>query len=244
MDNPIYVALSRQMILRRQMDVVANNIANADTPAFKVENLIVSSDPQVTPDPDGGSDVITYAVDTALGRDYGQGALAQTNSPLDFGLEGDGFFKVTTTAGERYTRDGRFTLDAQGRVCTQKGQPVQGDGGDIVVDTTKGQISVARDGTISQGTNRLGKIAVVNFSDKSGLTKEGDGLYSNRSNVVAGPAPDVVVHQAMIESSNVQPILQITDMIEVSRAYERMVKIIDQTSDLDRQAIERLGRVA
>ena len=177
MDNPIYVALSRQMILRRQMDVVANNIANADTPAFKVENLIVSSDPQ-------------------------------------------------------------------GRLVTQKGLTVQGDGGEIVVDTTKGQISVARDGSISQGTNRLGKIAVVSFADKAGLTKEGDGLYSNRSNVAAAPAPDVVVHQAMIESSNVQPILQITDMIEVSRAYERMVKIIDQTSELDRKAIERLGRIA
>jgi flagellar basal-body rod protein FlgF len=244
MDNPIYVALSRQMILRRQMDVVANNIANADTPAFKVEQLIVNSDPQVTPNPDGGNDIITYTVDTALGRDYGQGALAQTNSPVDFALEGDGFFKVSTPAGERYTRDGRFTLDAQGRLVTQKGLPVQGDGGEIVVDTTKGAISVARDGSISQGTNRLGKIAVVSFADKSGLSKEGDGLYANRSNVSAAPAPDVVVHQAMIESSNVQPILQITDMIEVSRAYERMVKIIDQTSELDRQAIERLGKVA
>jgi flagellar basal-body rod protein FlgF len=243
LDNPIYVALSREMILRRQMDIVANNLANADTPAFKVENLIVKTDPQPMNDPNGGPDVINYALDVALGRNFGQGALAQTGSSLDMAIEGDGFFKVTTAAGERYTRDGRFSLDSQGRVVTKQGQPVQGEGGDIVVDPIKGQINVAHDGTISQGTERLGKIAVVSFSDNSVLSKEGDGLYSNKSNLGAGPAQDVVVHQGMIEGSNVQSILQITDMIEVSRAYERMSKLIDQTTELDRQAISRLGRV-
>jgi flagellar basal-body rod protein FlgF len=207
LDNPIYVALSREMILRRQLDIVANNIANADTPAFKVENLIVKADPQPMNDPSGGPDVINYALDVAVGRNFGQGALAQTGSSLDMAIEGDGFFKVTTAAGERYTRDGRFSLDSQGRLVTKQGQPVQGEGGDIIVDTTKGQIMVAHDGTISQGTDRLGKIAVVSFSDNAVLSKDGDGLYSNKSNLGAGPAQDVIVHQSMIEGSNVQPIL-------------------------------------
>jgi flagellar basal-body rod protein FlgF len=244
LDNPIYVALSRQMILRRQMDIVANNMANADTAGFKVENLIVKADPQPMIDPGGGPDIINYALDVALGRDFGQGALTQTGSALDVAIEGDGFFKIATAAGERYTRDGRFTLDAQSRLVTKQGQPVQGDGGDIVVDPLKGQIAIAADGAISQGTERIGKIAVVGFTDNAALSKEGDGLYSNKSNLTAGPAQDVVVHQAMIEGSNVQPILQITDMIEVSRAYERMSKLIDQTAELDRQAISRLGRVS
>ena len=159
-------------------------------------------------------------------------------------IEGDGFFKVQTAAGERYTRDGRFSLDSQGKLVTKQGQAVQGDGGEIVVDTKKGPISIARDGSISQGTDKLGKLAVVSFTDNAALSKEGDGLYSNKSNLGAGPAQDVVVHQGMVEGSNVQPILQITDMIEVSRAYERISKLIDQTTDLDRQAISRLGRVA
>lgn len=244
MDNPIYVALSKQMILRRQMDIVANNLANADTAGFKVENLIVKTDTKPMPDPTGGPDIINYAIDTALGRNFGQGALAQTGASMDMALEGDGFFKVMTPKGERYTRDGRFSLDTQGRLVNRSGLPVQGDGGEIVVDTKKGPISVARDGSVSQGTDKLGKIAVVSFTDNAALSKEGDSLYSNSTNLAPQSAPDVAVHQGMIESSNVQPILQITDMIEVNRAYERMSKLIDQTAELDRKAIERLGRIA
>lgn len=243
MDNPIYVALSKQMILRRQMDVVANNMANADTAGFKVENLIVKVDAQPMPDPTGGPDIINYALDVALGRNFSQGALAQTGGVTDVAIEGDGFFKIQTPQGERYTRDGRFSIDSQNRLVTRKGQPVQGEGGDIVVDDKKGPISIARDGSISQGTDKLGKIAVVSFIDNGALSKEGDGLYSNKTNIAPAPAQDVVVHQAMVESSNVQPILQITDMIEVSRAYERMSKLIDQTAELDRNAIARLGKV-
>lgn len=243
MDNPIYVALSREMILRRQMDVVANNLANADTPGFKVENLIVKADPKPMPDAKGGPDIITYALDVALARNFGQGALTQTGNTLDMGIDGDAFFKIQTSAGERYSRDGRFSLDPAGKLVTKNGQAVQGEGGDIIVDPVKGEIMVAHDGTVSQGADRIGRIAVVSFSDNSVLSKEGDGLYSNKSNLTAGQAQGVVIHQAMVESSNVQPILQISNMIEVSRAYERMSKLIDQTTELDRQAINVLGRV-
>jgi flagellar basal-body rod protein FlgF len=243
MDNPIYVALSKEMILRRQMDIVANNIANADTTAFKVENLIVKADPQPMPDPNGGPDIINYALDVALGRDFGQGALQQTGGAFDVAIEGDGFFKVQTAGGERYTRDGRFSMDAQGRLVTKQGQAVQGDGGEIVVDPLKGAINIAPDGTISQGTERVGKLSVVSFSDNAALSKDGDGLYANKSNLTADPAQSAKLHQGMIEGSNVNPILQITNMIEVSRAYERMSKLIDQTTELDRSAINALGKV-
>lgn len=244
MDNPIYIALSRQMILRRQMDIVANNIANADTAGFKVEQLVVNTDPERMPNPQGGPSVINYVIDSSLARDFSQGSLSQTGNPLDLAIEGDAFFTVATANGERYTRDGRFTVDGQGRLVTQMGEPVQGEGGDIVIDPSLGPITIAKDGGISQGPDQIGRVAVVRFDDRSGLTKEGDGLYSNRANVAAQPAADAIVHQGMIESSNVKPILQITDMIEVSRAYERMSKIIDQTAELDRRSIERLGRVS
>lgn len=244
MDNPIYVALSRQMILRRQMDIVANNIANADTAAFKVEELMIRTDTQPMPYPDGSPDSINYVLDVALGRNYAQGALAQTGNPLDMAIEGDAFFQIATPGGERYTRDGRFSVDAQGRLVTRQGHPVQGEGGDIVVDVTKGPLYVARDGAVSQDGQRIGKIGVIRFEDMSGLTKEGDGLYVNDSNIASGPAPDSVVHQAMIEGSNVNTIVQITDMIEINRAYERLAKLMDQTAQLDKTAIQRLGTVA
>lgn len=243
MDNPIYVALSRQMILRRQMEVVANNIANADTAGFKVEDLIIKADPQKIPKIDGGPSRINYVLDTAMSRDYAQGALTQTSNQTDVAIDGQGFFKIAAERGERYTRDGRFGIDDQGRLVTRAGDPVQGDGGDIKIDAAKGAVTIAKDGSISQGAAKLGKLAIVRFDDMTGLQKDGDGLYANTSNVSANAAPDVKVHQGMVESSNVQPILQITNMIEVSRAYERMSKIIDQTAELDRQSIERLGRV-
>jgi flagellar basal-body rod protein FlgF len=243
MDNPIYVALSREMILRRQMDIVANNIANADTAAFKVEKLIVKPDPQPINNPDAGSSTVNYALDVALARDFGQGALQQTGGQFDVAIEGDGFFKVQTAAGERYTRDGRFSMNTEGKLVTKQGQAVQGDGGDIVIDAKKGPINIAADGTISQGTERVGKIGAVSFTDNAALSKVGDGLYANNSNLAAGPAQSVIVHQGMVEASNVNPILQITDMIEVSRAYERMSKLIDQTCELDRQAINTLGKI-
>ena len=244
MDNPIYVALSSQMILRRQLEVVANNIANADTAGFKVETLITNTDAKPLPNQDGGPKKINYVLDTGVARDFAQGSLSQTGGALDVAVEGDGFFKISTARGERYTRDGRFALDAQGKLVTKGGDAVQGDGGDITIDSTKGELSIARDGTLSQGTTRLGKLDIVSFDDRSGLSKEGGSLYAAKAGSTPQAVPDAVVHQAMVESSNVQPILQITNMIEVSRAYERLSRIIDQTAELDRQSIGRLGRIA
>lgn len=247
MDNPIYVALSRQMILRRQMDIVANNIANADTAGFKVEQLVIKTDPKPLRDPAGGPRSINYVVDESLARDYAQGGLTTTGNPLDVAIEGDAFFTVNTARGPRYTRDGRFSLDSEGRLVTKQGDAVQGEGGDIVVDTTKGPISISDDGIISQatpqGTERVGKLGVVRFDDRTGLLKEGDGLYRNVSNVTPQPATDALIHQGQVEDSNVQPIVQMTDMLEITRAYERIAKMVDQTQDLDRQSIQRLGRV-
>lgn len=243
MDNGMYVALSRQMILRRQMDVVANNIANADTAGFKVEKIIINSDPKRLSTPEGPGS-LTYVTDPGVARNYGQGALSRTGAPLDMAIEGEGFFKIGAERGERFTRDGRFAVDGEGRLVTKAGDPVLDDGGaEITVDPSKGEISVSREGSISQGGLRVGKVGVYRFDELAGLSKDGDGLYRNDGNIPAQAAPDALVHQGMVESSNVQPILEITSMIEISRAYERIVRMMDQNSDLDRRSIERLGRV-
>lgn len=242
MDNAVYIALSRQMILRRQMDVVANNIANAETTSFKLEKIIINTTAETLPGTTG-EDPLDYVLDVAVGRDFAQGALGRTGGPLDFAIEGEGFFKVLHPEGERFTRDGRFSIDDQGRLTTRQGLPVQGEAGDLLLDPKKGEPSVAGDGTISQGALRVGKLAVFRFDSLAGLSKTGDGLYQNDSNLAANAAPDAVVHQATLESSNVQPILEITNMIEISRAYERISKMMDQTAELDRRAIDRLGRL-
>ena len=130
MDNTLYVSLSRQMTLQHELDVIANNVANVNTTGFKAESLTVQDSPQVLPAPDSGPRVVNFVLDSGVVRDFGQGALKQTGGPLNLAIDGEGFFRVSTPQGERYTRDGSFTMDPQGRIVTAAGDPVQGDGGE------------------------------------------------------------------------------------------------------------------
>ncbi len=244
MDNTLYVSLSRQMTLRREMDIIANNIANADTTGFKLENLMVRTEPKSPARMADGPNPVKFVLDDGIVRDFTQGSLNTTGGAFDLGIEGKGFFKVETAAGERYTRDGRFTLSPEGKLVTQDGSAVQGEDGEIIVDPAEGLVAIAQDGTVSQAGEKLGKVGVFLFDDRSVLAKDQGNLLKNTSN--AEPSPDTVsrVRQGMLEGSNVNPILQITRMIEVHRAYESVVKTMENTADLSRRAVERLGRVA
>ncbi|WP_426029094.1 flagellar basal-body rod protein FlgF [Brevundimonas sp. TWP2-3-4b2] len=243
MENAAYVGLSRQMTLRRELDIVANNIANADTTGFKVEQLLLGEEVGERARNAFIRPGVSFVLDNGVGRDYGQGALAQTSRDLDFGIEGEGaFFKVNDGAGEAYTRDGAFTVDAEGKLTTQGGAAVQGDSGDIILDPTLGEPAVAPDGTISQNGARVGLLSIVRFDTLAALEKGGDGLYRNPSNATASDATDARVRQGMLEGSNVNPILEITNLIEIQRAYESISRMIENTNDLSRRAVERLGR--
>ena len=243
MENAAYAGLSRQMTLRRELDVVANNIANADTTGFKVEQLLVGAEIGERARNAFVRPGVSFVLDNGVGRDYGQGSLEQTGRNLDFAIEGEGaFFKLNDGAGEAYTRDGAFTLDAEGRLTTEGGAAVQGDGGDIILDRSLGEPSVAADGTISQNGDPVGRLSVVRFDVLAALEKGGDGLYRNNSNAAAVDANDVQVRQGTLEGSNVNPILEITNLIEIQRAYESVTRMIENTNDLSRRAVERLGR--
>lgn len=244
MDNALYVGLSRQMTLRHELDIVANNIANADTTGFKVENLLVKTEPKSPAVTLDGPRPVKFVIDTGVARDFSQGTLKTTGSPLDLAIEGQAFFKLNTPDGERYTRDGHFRLDDTGKVVTQNGQPVaDAGGGELLIDPQKGPIAIAADGTVSQGSEQVGKIGVVRFDSLSVLEKTGDNLYRNTSNQQGQPAPDARVRQGMLEGSNVNTIAQITKMLEVTRAYESMAKMMDSTATLSRDSISRLGKV-
>lgn len=244
MDNAMYVGLSRQMTLRRQLDIVANNVANADTAGFKVESLMFRTEADNKAGTRDGPRGVKFVLDDAVARDFGQGKLTETGGTFDLAIEGDGFFTVQTAEGERYTRDGRFTMAADGRLTTQAGAAVQGEGGDIVIDPALGPVSISADGIVSQAGQRLGRISVVRFDDMAGLTKGGDNLYANTSNLGAQAAPDAVVRQGMLETSNVNPIIQVTKLIEVSRAYESITRMMEQTAELSRRSVERMGKVS
>jgi len=248
MDNTIYVGLSRQMVLQRALDIAANNLANVDTVGFKVESLTVQTDPEAPPSVPS-SDPIKYVIDRGLARNFGQGGLEQSSNPLDVGIEGDGFLTVQTADGPRYTRDGRLGLDAQNQLVDHQGNPVMSSGGSpITVDPQKGQISIAKDGTISQAgqngqTLQVGKLGVVRFTDLSSLKKQGSNLY-DANGAAPTTATGARMHQGMIERSNVQPIVEITQLINITRAYERVTQMVSQTQDLTESAVQRLGKAA
>lgn len=242
MDNAAYVALSRQMTLRRELDIIANNVANVDTAGFKVEQLLTEEEPLRPAKTFGIKPPVDFVIDGEVARDFSQGGFSQTGNTFDVAVEGDGFLVVQTAGGARYTRDGRLQLDGRNRLVTHAGDPVLASGGEVTFDPQGPSPAIAPDGTISQGEVTLGKLDLVRFDDRRGLTKEGDNLFAAPPSAAALPAPDGRVRQGMVEQSNVKPVLEITNLIEVSRAYERVTRMVDSTEDLSRRAVERLGR--
>jgi len=244
MDNAIYVGLSRQMLLQRELDIVANNLANVDTAGFKFESLISNADEVTTPTPGQAPTPVVFVTGPMVTRDYTQGPLTQTGSPLDVAIEGKGFFQVSTAAGTRFTRDGRFRMDTSGRIVTQDGDPVQGQGGEIVLDPKKGPVAIAANGDVSQGGEAVGKLSVVTFDSLAALSKDGANLLRNDSNLSPQPATDAMLKQGMLEGSNVQPVSQITRLIEINRAYDAITNMMASTGQLATSAVQRLGSAA
>jgi flagellar basal-body rod protein FlgF len=158
MENPGYIALSRQMVLRRQMDLLANNLANLTTPGYRGESMLFVEHLK----PTQPREQVAFVQDLATVRDLRAGPMSHTGNPLDLAIKGEGYFAVETPEGERYTRAGGFTLDPDGQIVTVKGYPLLGKGGaPITVPPDSGAVTVARDGTVSsdqgEGLERPGR---------------------------------------------------------------------------------------
>ena len=240
MDNVLLIALTRQSAIRRALDVSANNLANMNTAGFKAETALYEAVSKAPAEMRVGPRPIQFVTDWGQMRDMRPGSMTQTGNPLDFAIEGDGFFQVRTPEGLRFTRDGQFKLNDQGQLVTASGNPVVGDGGEITIDASLGPISVASDGTISQGNAAVGRIGAVRFAANQALEKVGDNLFT--SSEAPQAAPDVRVRQGMVEGSNVNAVLEMTRLIEMQRTYESVSSLADTVQDLKRRATERLGR--
>ncbi len=244
MDNMLMIGLSRQIVLRREMDVTANNIANANTAGFKAERVLLEEETRTPARAEDGPRRLSYVDEWGLGRNFAQGALDPTGRPLDFALEGEGFFAVETGSGETlYTRDGRFTINADSELAASDGARVLSDQGlPVLIDREGGPISVDEDGTIVQGGVPIGRIGVTSFETLSRLEKTGDNRYRAPDDLQPEPVLAPVVRQGAVENSNVTPISEIVRMINVSRAYQSVSKLIEDADRLTRDAVERIGR--
>jgi flagellar basal-body rod protein FlgF len=245
MDNTLLVSLSQQIAAYRSMDVIANNMANISTPAFKRESMKFEEYIQQSPPAEGetGMQQISFVQDKGTLRDLTQGAITHTGAPFDLAINGKGYFTVQTANGDtRYTRNGHFTLDGNGRIVTETGEALQGDGGELTITNDDGDIHIASDGTVSGARGQLGKIKLVTFDNEAALKKEGASLYSTTQQ--AKPVDVPMIQQGSLEGSNVQPVLEISHMLDVMRAYQTTANLTQSQEDLKRTAIDKLGSAA
>jgi flagellar basal-body rod protein FlgF len=240
MQNSLLVGLAAQITLRRNMEIVSNNIANVSTTGFKREDPAFEELMVPVDSPDASLREISFVRDWGVVRDMTTGPLLQTDAPLDVAVQGDGMMVVRTPEGDRYTRDGHFKLDANGRIVTSDGNPVMSEGGEITIPTGETSIKIGEDGTVSTSQGVVGKLRVVALPSAS-LRKEGFNLYSSTEQ--AAPATGARVVQGFTERSNVEPVVEMTKMIEIMRAYQHSTETLNATDDLIRRAVQRLGDV-
>lgn len=238
MDNTIYATLTRQSGLMREMNMVANNIANANTTGFRREG-VVFSEYLVSLDRSGE----TLSMANGRGRmvDLRPGAMTMTNGNYDVAIDGDGFLMVQTPQGSRLTRAGAFMTNAEGELVNPDGYALLDDGqAPIVVPAGARSVGIATDGTISADGNPIGRIGVFAAPDLSRLRHEAGTLFDPGGEVE--PLENPVLRQGFLEESNVDPVQEIARMIEVQRAYELGQNFLDQEDQRIRAAITSLTR--
>jgi flagellar basal-body rod protein FlgF/flagellar basal-body rod protein FlgG len=229
MQNTLLVGLSKQMVLERQLDVVANNIANANTNGYKADRSLFQEylSSNAHEDNFAGNDRrVSFVQDRATYRDYSQGPTEQTKNPLDVAIDGSGFLVVQTPAGERYTRDGTITFQQ-----------------------TDHDVAIAADGniTVLEGTSTIdsvrGRLRLVSFPEAQRLLKEGANLYAPGEG--AAPVNDTksMLRQGFVEKSNVNSVVEMSRMLEITRTYTQIATLLQQQSDLHKSAIEKLADV-
>ena len=239
MENVGYISLSRQMALRREMDVIANNIANTGTTAFKSQTILFA---EYLVEQRGNAPDISFVQDLSVFRNTASGPLVRTGGRLDFAVEGDGYFVVETPEGRRYTRNGRFFLNGDGELATREGHAVLDVlFNRIVFDPAAPGLEITPEGAISNSEGPIATLALVRFANEQSLAAEGNGLYRTDQPVEAVEQPRILL--GALEGSNVESILEMTRMINVARSYQTAQRMINDSHDLQRRMIRNLGSV-
>jgi flagellar basal-body rod protein FlgF len=252
MENALLVGLSRQMALSHQLDIVANNIANLDTTGFKADNAAFSEFlmPGARDKEFPGKDQrIAFVQDRASWTDFSQGTVQQTGNPLDVAIDGKGFLVVQTPRGQRYTRNGALEINATGQLVTSEGDQVLGTGGPITFQPTDHGVTISPNGiiTVRDGTGTAdaprGQLQIVSFDSPQQLQKDSGSTFMAPDGVNPGQRPrNTRVVQGAIEKSNVNAVMEMTRMIEITRSYTDVAAILQQQGDMRRNSLQQLAQ--
>lgn len=249
MQNTLLVGLSRQVALSRELDVVANNIANINTTGYKADGSLFEQFLASNARADQSGSRVSFVRDRGTWHDMTPGPIEQTGNPLNVAIDGKGFLAVQTARGERYTRNGALQINGTGQLVTSDGNPVLGEAGPIVLQPTDHQVTISRDGTISvkEGTSNTdslrGKLRVVAFDDSKALQKDGSSTFVAADGSAPQPAKGAALLQGSIEKSNVRGVIEMSRMIEITRTYTQVASILQQQHDLGQSAIDKLADV-
>jgi len=235
MNVSLYQAAAAMNATARWQDMVSENLAASSIPGARSRDITFSSVPA------GSQFVIPAATSTT---NFTPGALRPTGNPLDFALEGPGFFEIQLPNGDHaYTRDGEFHLNAQGQLVTKQGYTVLGDGGPLQFDPSNTHaLTISATGEVSQGGDVKGKLKLAEFNQPQLLTALGSGLFrADNPNLQPSPAPTTQVRQGSIENSNISTTTEMVHLITAMRAFEANQKVIQMQDDRLGRTITDLG---
>jgi flagellar basal-body rod protein FlgF len=254
MENSLLVGLSRQVVLARELEVVANNIANLNTNGFKADESIFQE--YIMPVarqnhfPGATDRQLSHVIDVGTWRNMGQGAVERTSNPLDVAIDGNAFLTVQTPNGVRYTRNGSLKISPTGQLVTSDGYQLQGENGAITFQQTDHDISIAPDGriTVIEGANNRtettrGRLAMVTFAQPQQLQKDGNNNFVAPAGVAANPATNARLMQGYVEKSNVSGVVEMSRLIEITRSYAEVANLLQQQGDLHKTAIQQLAEI-
>lgn len=249
MQNAYLVGLSRQVALNRELDVVANNIANINTTGYKADGSLFEEFLASAARSDPSSGRVSFVQDRGTWHDLSPGPIEKTDNPLNVAIDGDAFLVVQTQAGERYTRNGALQINGNGELVTSDGNPVLGEAGPITFQPTDHQVSISADGTISvrEGTQTTdsarGTLRLVTFDNPQQLHKEGSSTFAPTGGAQPTTSKTSRVVQGAIEKSNVRGVVEMTRMIEITRSYTQIAAMLQQQNDLSQSAIDKLAEI-
>ncbi len=234
MDRSIFVALTGAMAQQKRLEVASYNISNADTTGYKKQaNLFQAT----------FTDALkAYPVDDGIDIDMTQGAIKKTGNKLDLAIMGDGFFVIKTPQGERYTRQGDFTINSDGTLTTKEGFPVLGEKGEIQIMGKDKELVVNDAGGISTKNMPQQMLSLVSFNADTKFIKEGQFYTVTEGSVNKNPAlGDLHIAQGNLEVSNVNAAKEMVNLIEIIRNYDSQSKMIQALDDLTKKTINDVG---